>query len=459
MKKALIFLCFYSTVQAQQSWNIDLLYNWNDTTIIENWSWGTAARYNEVWGLKQNGREYAVIGSTIGTHIFDVTDPINTVEVDFVPGVYQNTAVVHRDYHDYNGYLYMICGQGNSTLQIADLSYLPDSVQIIYSSDSLIRTAHNIFIDTMSAMLYAVDVRIYQNFSLVLKDLKVLSLSNPINPTLVFEFNYTDWFHDIFVRNDTGFVNNIDNGFSIFDFSDTTSPQLIGSLNFYPQQGVNHSGWLNEDGNIYVFTDETHGADIKICDVSDLGNITILSLTNSGIDDSSIAHNIMIRDNFLYVAYFHDGLYIYDISDPSNPVITGYYDTYLPNEHLTWRGAWGVYSSLPSGRILVSDMQTGLYVFDVSEATVSSEKIVKHNLEISISPNPFNNYTTLSFDNSKFKNYTMEIYNTRGRLVRTITGITSNKVDIKKGDLSSGLYFIHLWTVSQQRLVSKISIE
>ena len=38
--------------------------------------------YNECWGFKINDHEIAVIGSTAGTHFFDVTDPQNSIEVN-----------------------------------------------------------------------------------------------------------------------------------------------------------------------------------------------------------------------------------------------------------------------------------------------------------------------------------------------------------------------------------------
>ncbi len=37
----------------------------------------------------------------------------------------------------------------------------------------------------------------------------------------------------------------------------------------YPQPGYNHSGWLHENGRLYVMADETHGTDLKLFDVSD----------------------------------------------------------------------------------------------------------------------------------------------------------------------------------------------
>ena len=61
--------------------------------------------YNEVWGYARDGKEYAIIGSTMGTHIFDVTDAVNSHEVVFIPGRVQGPSLIHRDFHDYDQYL------------------------------------------------------------------------------------------------------------------------------------------------------------------------------------------------------------------------------------------------------------------------------------------------------------------------------------------------------------------
>ena len=91
------------SAKAQQTGT--LLYNWQDTTLIPSWQYDNT--YNEIWGVQINGVEIAIIGSTAGTHFFDVTDPLTASQVDSVAGAYTGSDVVHRDYHDYNGYLYI----------------------------------------------------------------------------------------------------------------------------------------------------------------------------------------------------------------------------------------------------------------------------------------------------------------------------------------------------------------
>ena len=53
---------------------------------------------------------------------------------------------------------------------------------------------------------------------------------------------------------------------------------------------------------------------------------------------------------------------ITDISHPNNPIEVGHYDTYPQGSGNGFYGCWGVYPYLPSGNILASDMQNGLFV-------------------------------------------------------------------------------------------------
>ena len=323
--------------------NINLLFNWSDSTLPINSLGGS---YTDVYGVAINGREYAVIGSTMGTHIIDVTIPTQCLEVAFVPGTFQGSGVTHRDFFSMDNYLYGVCDQGSSTLQIIDLTNLPNSVSLVYNSDSLISTSHNMFIDTINKKLYSTNGT-------------VLDISNPIYPAFLFNMGFSC--HDLYVENDTGYFNCTSNGLKVYEMT-TNTPQYLGGLTSYPDQGTNHSGW--KEDNTYVFADENHGLSLKVIDVSDLSNLSVTALFNSGVDANSIAHNLIIRDDFVYVSYYHDGLQIFDISDPYNPIKAGYYDTYLPNNHNGYAGNWGVDPQLSSGIILVSDVQSGLFVLD-----------------------------------------------------------------------------------------------
>ena len=379
-------ICTYSTLSFTQT-NANLLYNWDDPNLIGSSMYDNT--YNECWGFEINGYEIAVIGSTAGTHFFNITDPQNSTEVAFVPGAYSGSGVIHRDYHDYNEYLYAVCDEGNSsTLQIIDISELPNNVSVVYDSDSLFQRAHNIFIDTASAKLYACAVKHINPTSYTAMD--IYSLSDPTSPKFIYTYNEVGHVHDAFVKNDTAYLNCGNDGFRIVDFSYldlqvSTTHLELAALTSYPDAGYNHSGWLSENGTTYVMMDENHGYDVKILDVSDFNNITVMSTFNAGTNPQCMAHNGIIKGDLLYISYYHDGLRIFDISDPYNPNQIIFYDTYLPNSYNSYKGAWGVYPNLSSGNIIVSDMQTGLYILDY----IIPNNILDYDESIqSIYPNP-----------------------------------------------------------------------
>ncbi len=427
---------------AQGSMNMSLLYHWEDTTLIPSAFHNNA--YNEIWGYTKNGEEYAIIGTSAGTHIFDVTDPVNSSQVEFIAGEVQGSQIVHRDYHDYAGYLYMVCDEGPSTLQIADLSFLPDSAPVVYDSNSLFHRSHNIFIDSTTAKLYVCGGN---------GQLSVYSLANPENPTLLvncelfvpFWNNSVGYVHDIYVRNDTAWCN-AEDGLYVVDFTNTTSPVLLGSLTNYVQSGYNHSGWLHDDGTTYALADETHGMDIKILDVSDLTDMQLIDTIGVDIHPLSIPHNLIYKGNYLYVSYYKDGTYIFDASDPANMFVAGYYDTSTETHgSLDYRGNWGIYPFLPSGILLASDMQEGLFVFDIQNAVGMEEVAIQQPARTF--PNPFTDQIHLRHLLLQQANYTIELTNISGQVLYsenvTLGGLQEHIIRTPES-LPTGIYFVRM---------------
>ena len=423
----ILFLCLVlaNNLRAQISENVDLLFNWNEDTLVGSSAYDNV--YNEIWGVVINDREYAIIGSTYGTHFFDVTNPQSSYEVAFVMGRAVGQEIIHRDYHDYQGYLYAVSDEGASSLQIIDMSTLPDSVSLVYDSTDLFERTHNIFIDTVKARLYTTNGDIY-------------SLEDPLDPKFIYHTPLLSC-HDMYVENDTAYINRGNQGFAIVDFSQTTienqSHEVIGTLASYADQGYNHSGWITTDGNYYAMADETWGMRIKILDISDFSNIEVIALFGSDIDVNSIPHNLIIKGNYLYTAYYHDGFYVHDISNPSTPILMGYYDTFEPNHHDSYMGAWGVYPFLPSGNILVSDMQTGLYVFEVNyENPLSNKKILLNKNKIY--PNPCDDIINLKLANvSK-----IDLFDIKGSKVYTVSDVLN--LHIQTNIFDNGIYILKI---------------
>jgi choice-of-anchor B domain-containing protein len=411
--------------------NMSMLYNWTEEGLPSSAAWGNT--YNEVWGHAADGREYAIIGTTMGTQFIDITDPSNPVEVDFVEGSATGPAIVHRDYHNMGEYLYVVCQEGASTLKVVDMSYLPDSVSVIYDSNEFFRGAHNIFIDTLQSRLYACFV--VKTGVPGYLGLSIFDISNPSQPVLLEELFQNQDVHDMFVRDGIAYLNRGTSfGMQIWDFNELPGT-MLGSITEYEGQGYNHSGYLTEDGQYYVMADETHGSPVKMLDVSDPTDIQVLSTVTSGVDELSIAHNQIIHDGVMYSAFYYDGIYAWNIEDPANPVLLGYYDTSTVPHRASFEGAWGVYPFLPSGNILVSDMQSGLWVFGLDGVTGIGESLVSIP-EISVWPNPTTDY--LSF-NLKELGAEYRIFNIHGQKIAS-GNISQLSTRLDVSNLASGIY-------------------
>lgn len=442
----LVALFFVNDGNAQDSMQMQVVYHWTDTTMTQEIFYDS--RFNEIWGMAVNGREYAAMGSTEGLHIFDITDPATASEILFLSGGNNPGPqfVIHRDFKTYQHYLYEVSDEDRIGLRVYDMQYLPDSMPLVYDSDTLLQKSHNIFIDEAKGRLYACNVNLVGGG---FYPMSVYSLADPVNPQFEFSLFGIGHAHDVYVRNDTAYVNAGGDGLWVVDYS-TATPQIINTLISYPEQGYNHSGWLSEDGNTYVFADETHGTRLKIMDVSDVNNWQIVSYIGSGVHPLSIPHNQMLKGNLLFSSYYYDGVQVFDISDPTTPQRIAWYDTYQPAHVMSYHGNWGVYCLLPSGRILASDMQSGLFVLEMdSSVLVGVENPMPSGFEAAhLWPNPTATSIHLKLNMAAASTLRIDLYTADGRWVKalmenTILGQGEQLFQFDLGnDLPSGHYFI-----------------
>ena len=144
-----------------------------------------------------------------------------------------------------------------------------------------------------------------------------------------------------------------------------------------------------------------------------------------------MAHNGIIKNNMLFIAYYHDGLRVFDISNPFNPIQTWMYDTYSPNSPASYKGAWGVYPYFQSENIVVSDMQTGLYILKLDNNTFVSE----NNIKKIIYPNPINEYFSIQSEINTFELFDI----TQNKVMQK--KINGHQVTIDRKNIKSGVYF------------------
>ncbi len=214
---------------------------------------------------------------------------------------------------------------------------------------------------------------------------KVFDVSNPLSPVYVREIVTTNTtkVHQITAQNKGGQVilytsgwggNNNGNPASpgqtdIWDVTQVgTQPALwLGRI----YSGYNsHSSWPTPDGNTLVVCRETPGGDVRFYDISNPSAIPtnatpFVTLTPASLGmEADIPHNPVIVSNFLFLSWYQNGIQVFDITDRTRPVRVGFYDTFPGAQTSSYQGNWGVFAGLGFNRILLSDIQRGLFVMD-----------------------------------------------------------------------------------------------
>ncbi len=447
------FACSFGQYASQ---NISLLAHWDTSTTIAEPIYNI--RYNSVWGWvdPQDSSEYAILGSSDGTYFFDVTNPSNPVLRDYVKG--RRDSCIWREYKNYQNYLYAVSDDqvdavNQNSLQIIDMSYLPDSVHVAYDSDTLFFRSHTVFID---------GDKLYCGFvhgASVAYSMAVYSLANPTAPSYLRDLNKDypaiSTVHDMFVRNDTVYASCGYEAFHIYKFNSNNTFTEIGSLTNYANygQGYNHSSALSADGKTLIFADEVPAnLAAKSVDVSNFGNITVLDTFRSTYPTIATPHNVYIPEGSnsrVIIAYYQDGVQIFDISNPANVTRTGFFDTAplncpaCPNPN--YSGCWGAFVDLPSGIILASDMQNGLFILDPGSSLGVNQSATNEN-SIGVFPNPFTSGFQVNISLSSGENITFELYDITGKMLmkkqmQFNSGNSTFRVDTK--ELPAGTYLLN----------------
>ncbi|PSJ73173.1 hypothetical protein C7N43_30540 [Sphingobacteriales bacterium UPWRP_1] len=315
---------------------------------------------NDIWGYAANNREYALLGTRTGTAIIDVTDPVNPTELFFVSG--PNS--LWRNMKVWEHYAY-VTNEADTGLHIIDLQYLPDSISSwnwtggdFQGMPVTVLTAHTMYIDENGiGYIFGSNVGVG---GAVMIDIA----ANPVNPPVVGIYN-DRYIHDGYARGDTMWTSEIYAGrFAVVDVTDKASPVIMATQT--TPSDFTHNCWLSDDGNTLFTTDEKPGAWITAYDVSDITDIKELGRYRRNPGTGIIPHNTYVVGNFLVTSYYRDGVTIADATYPSAIIETGQYDTSPLPSGSAFNGCWGVYPYLPSGNILASDMEEGLFIIQAN---------------------------------------------------------------------------------------------
>lgn len=345
---------------------------------------------NDCWGyVSPSGREYALMGLRKALAVVEITTPTAPVIVGSIP----HPSSLWADVKVFGDHAFVV-NENSGGVQSIDLSNV-DAGEVSLAGtffDDSIPRSHNIAVNEDSGFGYLLgSVTVGQG-------LVAVDLSDPLNLTIAGEWNTGVAVHDAeIVTYDEGpyagreiaycFAGH--DGLVILDVTDKSAMFVISSM-LYPNLGFAHQGWLDRERQLVYLNDELDELNglvatttTRVFDVSDLENPVLRNAFTNGVE--AIDHNLYVRDGVIYEANYTSGLRIYDarnIADAINPPEIAFFDTSpsaaeLGIEHedqppdqgsFSFSGAWSVYPFFPSGIVIVSDLENGLFILDPSEA-------------------------------------------------------------------------------------------
>jgi len=161
-------------------------------------------------------------------------------------------------------------------------------------------------------------------------------------------------------------------GYYIYDVTALDRPELLVTLTGISGVSRGHTFTPSPDGRYVVAETEYRYAPLRIFDLqpafedAERRNVS-RPISAWTADWRKLVHNHEIRWPYVFVSGYLDGLQVFSLEDPENPITVAYYDTYSggPQEdrYGLFNGAFGVDVRNADGLIAISDMSTGFWTF------------------------------------------------------------------------------------------------
>ena len=250
--------------------------------------WGTG----EYADVQVSGSIAACAAYGSGVDFFDISNPAN-------PILLANFDTTYSCYKVFLSGSKAYAADGNAGLHIIDIS-TPANPVLLGTYDS--NAAQDVFVVGTTA--YVANAR---------EGLLIFDVSNPEAPTLSGSFETVGSAEEIYVSGTTAYIIEQSTGIEIVDVSNPAAPALLSTRLNSRALGISVTG------NIACFSMGWDG--YELLDISNPAAPQLLA--SKKIKDSESTENGQIVGNQLYVVSTGAGLQIFDISDPTLPVLSG----------------------------------------------------------------------------------------------------------------------------------------
>jgi choice-of-anchor B domain-containing protein len=345
---------------------------------------------NDVWGWTdpQTGRDYALAKLFEGTAFVDVTDETDPIYLGTLPSPAPNPADfghIWGDIKTYDNHAFIGAEATGHGVQIFDLTRLRGvTEEREWTQDGQITDfgqSHNIAINEDSATLYVIgagDGVTAPGCADVGGGPIMYDVSDPADPQLAGCYGGDGYTHDIQCVDYHGpdaahqgkeiCVASNEDTVTVLDVTDKADVTMLARAP-YETSAYTHQGWFTEDHANFLLGDEldelagTVGETTTyVWDLQDLDNPKLTGLHGTG--NSSIDHNIFIKDGLAYKSNYTSGLRIDDTFrvDQGRLNERGFFDVYPADDSTTFAGTWGNYPFFDSGIVAVTGIEEGLFI-------------------------------------------------------------------------------------------------
>ncbi|NOK16644.1 LVIVD repeat-containing protein [Corallococcus carmarthensis] len=288
-----------------------------------------------------------------GLSVFNVSDPAHPV---FVTRVSLPTDNYWNGVWAKGDALYV--ASGDSGLIVYDITN-PASPQYVRALPGGVIDVHTVFVD--GDRLYAMSPS--PNGETLLFD-----VTSPLDPLLLNRISVpreagVSYPHDAFAYQDRLYVNHTRRGYVVLDVKRADWTPVLGTYAFDGQYShANAVGTI--DGRTIAFEGgERFGAHLRVLDVTHPANIQLIGQVKKRPQTS--IHNMVLKGTRLYVAWYHEGVRVFDVAHPEQPKEIAAFDSFQEaHPHSTsslYQGAIGI--RVPGdGYVYAIDMSRGLLV-------------------------------------------------------------------------------------------------
>jgi choice-of-anchor B domain-containing protein len=331
---------------------------------------------NDIWGWTDplTGREYALVGRSVGTAFVDISAPTRPIYLGLLPT--HTVSSTWRGIKVFANHAFVVSEALNHGMQVFDLTQLRNVVNppVTFAETGYYAgfgSTHTLALNSTTGFAYAVGTRTCEG------GLHVVDVREPTLPRTAGCFALDGYTHEtqcvVYQGPDTLYrdreicLNSNEDTLTVVDVTDKLEPIQL-SRTGYDGSAYTHQGWFTEDQRFFLVNDESderafgHPTRTWIWDAADL-DAPVLAAYYDG-PTPAIDHNLYIRGDLVYESNYRSGLRILDARDVAQGTLRelGFFDIYPADDAPAFNGAWTSYPFFASGSVVVNGIEQGLFV-------------------------------------------------------------------------------------------------